>query len=179
MLLFHHLPYATFSREMGTQGKSSSKLPSRDPQLTGAISWHKFYSTHVISLCGLMKVAQTGETSLGNLDIHLGDNEHPVVAYCRGRRISLMTALTSNGILEYEATTGTVNAEKFMDLIRGRLVPKYATISWWSWWSFDFNSWQLLSSYHAHDCLNHLVCLCSSSHHIARTITQLKSYTAT
>ena len=41
----------------------------------------------------------------------------------RGKRISLMTAMTSDGVLEYEATTGSVNADKFMDFIRGRLVP--------------------------------------------------------
>ena len=34
-----------------------------------------------------------------------------------------MTAMTSSGVLEYEATTGSVNADKFIDFIRGRLVP--------------------------------------------------------
>ena len=34
-----------------------------------------------------------------------------------------MAAMTSDGILEYELTTGSVNADKFIDFIRGRLVP--------------------------------------------------------
>lgn len=34
-----------------------------------------------------------------------------------------MCAITSDGVLEYEATTGSINADKFMDFIRGRLIP--------------------------------------------------------
>ena len=34
-----------------------------------------------------------------------------------------MCAMTSDGVLEYEATTGSINADKFMDFIRGRLIP--------------------------------------------------------
>jgi transposase len=34
-----------------------------------------------------------------------------------------MTAMTCNGVLQYEATTGTVNSDKFIDFIRGQLVP--------------------------------------------------------
>ena len=30
--------------------------------------------------------------------------------------------MTSDGVLEYEATTGSINADKFMDFIRG-LIP--------------------------------------------------------
>ena len=41
----------------------------------------------------------------------------------RGTRISVMCAMTSDGVLEYEATTGSINADKFMDFIRGRLIP--------------------------------------------------------
>ena len=41
----------------------------------------------------------------------------------RGTRISVMTAMTSDSVLEYEATTGSVNSDKFMDFIRGRLIP--------------------------------------------------------
>ena len=41
----------------------------------------------------------------------------------RGKRVSIMTAMTADGVLEYEVTTGTVNAEKFIDFIRGRLIP--------------------------------------------------------
>lgn len=33
----------------------------------------------------------------------------------RGTRISVMCAMTSDGVLEYEATTGSINADKFMD----------------------------------------------------------------
>ena len=41
----------------------------------------------------------------------------------RGVRISVMTAMTADGMLAYQTTTGSVNAEKFMDFIRGHLVP--------------------------------------------------------
>lgn len=35
----------------------------------------------------------------------------------RGTRISVMAAMTSDGVLEYEATTGSVNSDKFIDFI--------------------------------------------------------------
>ena len=50
----------------------------------------------------------------------------PAVCCCilsRGTKISAMCAMTSDGVLEYEATTGSVNADKFMDFIRRRLIP--------------------------------------------------------
>ena len=41
----------------------------------------------------------------------------------RGKRVSVMTAMTSSGVLAYETTTGSVNGDKFVDFIRGRLIP--------------------------------------------------------
>ena len=41
----------------------------------------------------------------------------------RGTRISAMAAMTCEGMLEYDLTTGTVNADKFIDFIRGHLIP--------------------------------------------------------
>lgn len=41
----------------------------------------------------------------------------------RGRRISVIAALSSEGILDYEFTTGTVDGETFFDFVRGNLIP--------------------------------------------------------
>jgi hypothetical protein len=41
----------------------------------------------------------------------------PAVCCCilsRGTRISVMCAMTSDGVLEYEATTGSINADNFL-----------------------------------------------------------------
>lgn len=41
----------------------------------------------------------------------------------RGTRISTVTALSSEGIIDYQFTTGTVNGDKFIDFVRGNLIP--------------------------------------------------------
>ena len=42
----------------------------------------------------------------------------------RGRRISVIAAMSSKGILDIELTTGTVNGEIFCDFVRGTLIPQ-------------------------------------------------------
>ena len=41
----------------------------------------------------------------------------------RGKRISAIAAIRSEGILGVELTTGTVDGDKFVDFIRGTLIP--------------------------------------------------------
>ena len=41
----------------------------------------------------------------------------------RGTRVSVMAAMTAGGVLAYECTTGSVNAEKFFDFLRGCVIP--------------------------------------------------------
>ena len=42
----------------------------------------------------------------------------------RGKRVSAITAMTVDGVLAYDLTTSTVNGEKFLDFLRGTLVPE-------------------------------------------------------
>ena len=41
----------------------------------------------------------------------------------RGVRISAITAMCTEGVIANELTTGTVDAEKFFDFVRGELIP--------------------------------------------------------
>ena len=41
----------------------------------------------------------------------------------RGKRISAIAAISSNGLLGVELTTSSVNADKFADFVRGTLIP--------------------------------------------------------
>ena len=41
----------------------------------------------------------------------------------RGRRISAVAAICSEGLVDFELTTGTFNADKFVNFIRGNLIP--------------------------------------------------------
>ena len=41
----------------------------------------------------------------------------------RGTRISAIAAMTSDGVLGYELTTGSVNVDRYFDFVRGCLVP--------------------------------------------------------
>ena len=41
----------------------------------------------------------------------------------RGRRISAIAAISTSGVLDYELTTDSVNGEKFLDFVRGSLIP--------------------------------------------------------
>ena len=42
----------------------------------------------------------------------------------RGQRISAIAAISSDGLLGVELTTGSVNGEKFYDFVRGTLIPE-------------------------------------------------------
>ena len=41
----------------------------------------------------------------------------------RGTRISAVTAMCTEGVVDYHLTTGTVNADNFFDFVRGQLIP--------------------------------------------------------
>ena len=41
----------------------------------------------------------------------------------RGTRVSAMAAMTADGVLAYDLTTGSVTAEKFFDFLRGSAIP--------------------------------------------------------
>ena len=41
----------------------------------------------------------------------------------RGKRISAIAAMSSEGLLDVELSTGAVNADKFADFVRGSLIP--------------------------------------------------------
>ena len=41
----------------------------------------------------------------------------------RGRRISAIAAITTEGVLSYELTQDSVNGDKFLDYVRGSLIP--------------------------------------------------------
>ena len=41
----------------------------------------------------------------------------------RGTRISAVTAMCTEGVVDYHLTTGTVNSHSFFDFVRGQLVP--------------------------------------------------------
>ena len=41
----------------------------------------------------------------------------------RGRRISAIAAITTDGVLDYELTLDSVNGDKFLDFVRGSLIP--------------------------------------------------------
>ena len=42
----------------------------------------------------------------------------------RGKRISAIAAISSEGLVGVELTTGSVNAEKFLDFVHGTLIPE-------------------------------------------------------
>ena len=41
----------------------------------------------------------------------------------RGQRVSAITAITTDGLLDVELTIGSVNADKFVDFVRGSVIP--------------------------------------------------------
>ena len=41
----------------------------------------------------------------------------------RGTRISAITVMCTEGVVDYSLTTGTVNADNFFDFVRGQLIP--------------------------------------------------------
>ena len=41
----------------------------------------------------------------------------------RGRRISTIAAITTDGVLGYDLSDGSINGEKFFDFVRGNLIP--------------------------------------------------------
>jgi transposase len=41
----------------------------------------------------------------------------------RGRRVSVLAAITSDGLMDFEMIYGTSNADKFFDFVRGSLIP--------------------------------------------------------
>ena len=41
----------------------------------------------------------------------------------KGRRISAIAAITVDGVLDYELTLDSVNGDKFLDFVRGNLIP--------------------------------------------------------
>ncbi len=41
----------------------------------------------------------------------------------RGVRISAIAAICSEGLIDVELTTGTVNGDKFLDFVKGTLIP--------------------------------------------------------
>lgn len=41
----------------------------------------------------------------------------------RGRRVSAIAAITTDGVLSYEMTQDSVNGDKFLDYVRGSLIP--------------------------------------------------------
>ena len=41
----------------------------------------------------------------------------------RGRRVSAIAAISTDGVLEYELTSDSVNGEKILDFVRGSLIP--------------------------------------------------------
>ncbi len=43
--------------------------------------------------------------------------------FCRGSHISSIAAISSEGLLTYETLTGTTNGDKFLDFVRGSLIP--------------------------------------------------------
>ena len=45
----------------------------------------------------------------------------------RGQRISAIAAISCDGLLEYELTTGSVNGELFLQLVQGSLIPQMAS----------------------------------------------------
>ena len=42
----------------------------------------------------------------------------------RGKRVSAIAAISSDGLVAVELTTDSVNAEKFLDFVRGSLIPE-------------------------------------------------------
>ena len=42
----------------------------------------------------------------------------------RGKRVSSITAMSVNGVVTYELTQSTVNGDKFLDFLRGSLIPE-------------------------------------------------------
>ena len=41
----------------------------------------------------------------------------------RGKRISAIAAICSEGVIDVEFTTGSVNGDKFLDFVRGSVIP--------------------------------------------------------
>lgn len=59
-----------------------------------------------------MKQAQTNVTMCASL-----------VILARGTRLSVISAISSEGLLAHEILTGTTNGDKFYDFLRGSLIP--------------------------------------------------------
>ncbi len=41
----------------------------------------------------------------------------------QGKRVSAIAAISSDGLVDVELTTGSVNSDKFLDFVRGSLIP--------------------------------------------------------
>lgn len=115
--------FVAYCTKMDVRERSSLRWPSNNLLFTEEISWHIYCSILATSLFGLMRQAQIGEISSGNLAILWEENQLSVAAFSLGEQGSLMCAMTSDGVLEYEATTGSINADKFMDSFWGCLIP--------------------------------------------------------
>ena len=61
--------------------------------------------------------------TFGNLAMHSGENMRYISFLHRGERISVITAVSIDGVVAYELHKGTVSGDKFLDFVHGSLIP--------------------------------------------------------
>ena len=123
MYLSLKLLYVEFCIAMVIQERNFYRKQNRGLLCIEEILISIFCSSRENFLFGRTKQELTGEINCGALAIPLEVNKPFVVVLLLEEREYVIAAMTSDGILEYELTSGSVNADKFLDFIRGRLVP--------------------------------------------------------
>ena len=56
--------------------------------------------------------------------LYVGKLQSTTSFVARGKRISAIAAISCEGLVGVELTTGSVNAEKFLEFVQGTLIPE-------------------------------------------------------
>ena len=108
---------------MVSPARKCNKWQSNDAQITGRHTWHTSYSFPKNAWYLLMKLVVLQKTRLENLVTLFEEKKPFAIGTLLVGRVSAITAISSDGLLGVELTTGTNSADNFADFVRGTLVP--------------------------------------------------------